>query len=878
MLRIKPTILIGLGRIGCHTVELYLNKVKEKSPESLHIVRALGIDIYPKEEELPFINFHVENLAGFIPSKIAEGMILIKQDEPLYWFKSNITPDRISKMGEMVQSDPMIRPIGRLSLFLKINKIHKILKKYIHEIRLIWKERPEQVNIFVISPIFDGFGSGSILDMVYISRSASAIEKVKSSVIGILISKDIGNMSIASLQHGLEVANSYACLREVSHFQETSSYEAPPIDLVLDLRDKMFNSCYLFNQGKVTKNNETATSSMLASTIGILSMTPQNSTKRLILDQMEKDEPNFASFGIGILSYNSEYLVSFCVRKLCYDLLTAVLNGQIEKQVREQPLSLNIEEYNCTKIQSDFKKRIDENELRELSTIKWSKIKNINDNEELKELRRSLFNEKIVQIHQLMNNHFLEMKNNLFADIESDYNAILNIRTDGMIYFEKSLSEISSAIKRFSDEASRTNKDLASKQDEIEKKSNQLLAEIEKVNKASCFQKIKETFNREWVKRQKKIIEEFSSLFLMYIRQRIDNSCWEAIINFYLEIDGFLKKLDERVNKIKISLNKLLENLIDGDEEKGGKIYDYNPSSQFLLKKEDLERIYEKFKPETEQIVVDFYNHSHDLYALNNETIHQFQDQLMSICSHYFENLPFADISNILKTEDLIKFEDSLNRLYDFAEPKFGRDVLGKEGFSERVIIQSDIDENLFMNVKEKIDFDFEVIGNGSKEDIVMLREWYGIKLSTVGEMKKMEQEYLDLKMEDFPLHIFKEGYELPFISYPPGVLQNKKKLFLLGQVMRLIKKKEDHYFWVDSTGNITELAQGKENAFLMFIKKDQTAGDIEQRVNQTILDNGKEKLKIMLKNFMKKPEILNELTKRELAVLGEYYRNLNLR
>lgn len=182
------------------------------------------------------------------------------------------------------------------------------------------------------------------------------------------------------------------------------------------------------------------------------------------------------------------------------------------------------------------------------------------------------------------------------------------------------------------------------------------------------------------------------------------------------------------------------------------------------------------------------------------------------------------------------------------------------------------------MNAREKIDFDFEIIGNGDRGNISMLREWYGIKLSTIGEIKKMEQEYLELKMEDFPLHVFKERYDLPFISYPPKDLQNKKKLFLLGQVMRLINEKDDHYFWVDSTGNITELGQGKENAFLKFIRKDEFADDIEQRVNQAILSNGKDKMNVLLKNFMKDPEVSQELTDRDRIVLGEFYGKLKLK
>jgi len=64
-LKLKPTILIGIGEIGCDVVELCRKRLIRTNPEEVRIIRALGIELEAANNSRKR-DFHVENLSGFV--------------------------------------------------------------------------------------------------------------------------------------------------------------------------------------------------------------------------------------------------------------------------------------------------------------------------------------------------------------------------------------------------------------------------------------------------------------------------------------------------------------------------------------------------------------------------------------------------------------------------------------------------------------------------------------------------------------------------------------------------------------------------------------------------------------------------------------------
>lgn len=875
-MKIKPTIMIGVGDIGCRIVAIYLNKIKNKYPESLEIVRALGIELESRKDIITH-DFYLENLSGFIPAKIAERYYSPDKDDSLYWLYSNVSEDKINRLSETVRSDPMIRPIGRLSLFLKANNIQKVLENFIHEIRLIWKESEEPINFFIISPIFDGLGGGTVFDIAYITRAASVVEKANTTVTGIFIAKSFADDPKASFEDKLKKANLYAFLSELYYFQRTMSFKPlSTIELGVSLTDRLFNICYLLKVNENSKEVPEDTFSSLSSVVEILSIIPLDSARRMVVDQLDNREANFASFGFGILKYNFDIVILRCALRLSYELLEAILDGRIEKHVRDQTLLAKIEDYDAQSIYNDFIKKINENELSQLSKIKWRTIKSIINREDLVGLRSHIFNKKFERIHPLVDNYLLEAKNKLTVEIELDCKGILTGQTNGLIYSKKFLYELSSIIKKFIDTVSKMNEGLASNKSVTEESFNQLISKIKQISERSFLQRLKEAFNRRTYRKRKNLVDEFSSLLLTYARQSVDSCLWPSILNFYREVVDFLKVISEKPEQKALFLHQLLVS-IQEDIEKEKNLYSPADSlSQPLLEEEALERMYQTYRPNHEKLIVDFYQNHQDFWTLNEDINNQLKNKIVSYCSACFGALRSMDISALFKTESFVILDGTLNRLYAISKPRTGQEIMDGDGFGERVIIRSGIDKDLFKDAKEKVHFDFEVIDDKDTTEILMVREQYGIKLSKLPEIKELEQAYFELKANDFPLHIIEESAELSLLSHSPEMLSKKTKLFLIGLAAELIFKRDETYFWVDSSGNETELAQGKESAFLIFLEKDEISNKVEQRINEAILTKGKSEMKKSIKNLLKAPNMAAEFTKSEMDLLGEIYGEIN--
>ncbi len=873
----KPTILIGIGDIGCTLVNLYMTNIKERKPESLQIIRALGINIKPKEN-LMNLNFHMENVGGFVPSDMMAKLNSI-DNKHMLWFIKNVSADRITMMHETLQSDPLIRPIGRLAFFLKNSKIHKLLEKYLHEIRLIWKQRSEQINIFIISPLFDGLGSGIVADLAYISRSASTSEKVKTNIIGIFISELFGGQEKNNLTTRMYEANLYASLREISYFQRSSSFR--PLSgkyFRFDTKDKMFNICYIVNSGIGSLlGDRDGALTRLTSILEILSMSPYDSSRRLLIDQLNTQEENYAGVGLSILKYDRGKVKSILARKLVSELLRGILNGQFERQVEAQLSSVEVDKYDGESVNDDFKKEIAKKELFHLWPLKWKQVKDIVDNEKLNELMQNILKDRLKKVRQFLDQYFLNLKNDIKSKITSSYQDIINKRRNGLLYAKKFLDEFSLKVKSLSKEVTKTKQSMASSMDEAETNLRQLLDRVEKLTNVSPLEKISGIFNRQQIKKQRKLADDFFSLLSVFAKKSIKNLLWDALIHFYSEVDDFLKNESKKVESRTSSLDKLYEKIGRDIEETAKLIFNSDGISRFFLEDEDLERIYEIYKPDLEDMMTAFYQQHDNFYTLI-ENCSLLEEQLIEFCSAYYIAYSEMDISDIFKTEGLLKLEDILNRLYLFSQPKAVPEVKIGEKFYERVVVHSNIDELLFRDVREKVDFDFELICENINIDLLMLRECYGIKLSRLEEIKKIEQAYLDLRKEDFPLHTLSERYELPYISYSPQFIKERKRSFAVAQFMKFITIEEGGFFWHDSNGSIRSLGKEKDIAFFNFIRNDEMPEDIEQRFCQMVQDEGIDKMKILLKAFIKNMEASGDLSKEELNILGEHYNQLGLK
>lgn len=872
-MKYKPTIFLGIGEIGCDVVELCRKRITQTNPEGMWVIRALGIELErvgtPRKR-----NFHVENLSGFVPTKITQRSIAERKDDLLYWFHSNVNKERLVRLNEIIQSDPQIRPLGRLALFLKANIIQKILENFFHDIRLIWKQNEDPINLIIISPISDGLGSGAVIDLSFIARAAANSEKVSVNVITIFLTESADNQNKSMKQ--LKDANSYALLMEVSSFQDRKSHYRNLMQRESQNSEegKVFNLCYLFNINKGAGIFDENMRSHLSHGVELLSLAPQDSARRIMADQVGSDEINFGSFGAAVLKNNIDDVLPICSKKLSRELLRMILGVDSDKEVENRNLYFNIENFTPTFIDS-FEKKYNEN-LSALPTLPWRKLKKINENN-LTTLRDDILNKRVGDLDKIFENHFGEVKETLSNDLKSQYKNLLEVSQEGLKGSRRFLEEISGKLDSFFNLVEKNVRDMDTNIDKTSENFQFLFTQLKKTSKRTLLKRLKDLFSKEWYAQKKEMVERFHSLLSDYVSKGFKSRVRRSSLKFYNEIQEVVRNIDIEAKQKGTILNPLLDDLekeiANEIEEMPLKRKDGFP----IFEIEHLDRIYKKYKPKSPELFENFHQNNPDFWSLIDwDDMDGIISILQSTCTRYFNHLSSIGIPGFVQDEGVLSLKDILTRLYLLSCPKIEEEALDRKEFYERIITRSGIHDSQFKNIKEEVGFDSELIFDGNLVDeISMVREWYGVTLSRLPLLKDIEHSYIQLRKEGFPLHTVdaEQISLLPFVSYPAELSNNMKSVFLVGIALNCIIIRSGMYLWMNSEMKEIELGTGKENAFLSFIENSDISCSVEECIHKTIIDEGKEKVKKSVKALLRESD-LNLLTGKEIEMLRKFYEN----
>lgn len=869
-MKLKPTILIGIGEIGCDVVELCRKRLIRTNPEEVRIIRALGIELEAANNSRKR-DFHVENLSGFVPTKITQRSFAEKKDDLLSWFHSNMNKERLARLNEIIQSDPFIRPLGRLALFLKASIIQKILENFIHDIRLIWKQNEEPIHLIIISPMSDGLGSGAIIDLSFIIRAAANSEKASVNIIAILIAEPSIDQN---KNKQLKEADSYALLMEVSFFQDRRFHYKKLMqkDTMLSEDGKIFNLCYLFNISKDYRTLDETMRSRLSRGIELLILSPQDSARRIMADQVGTAEVNFGCFGTAVLRNNIDDVVSICSKKLSSELLKLILGENFEKEAEKKYLYLNIEDFTPVFIEN-FEKKYDSN-LSTLSKVPWKKIKKIKKND-LNTLRDNILNEHAGDFEKVFENHFDGVKETLFTNLQLQYMNLLSTPNEGFKGSRMFLEEISGKLELFYNQVEKNVRDMDRNINDTSENFDCLFAKIKQASKWALVELLMDLFNKEWRDQKKELVERFNFLLNDYVKKDFKSRLWKSSCKFYNEIQSVVKNIDVDVRHRGIILNPLSnifeKEIVEEIDLMSSKKRDWFP----IFEAKHIELIYKKYKPKNRDLLDNFRLNNPDFWALiEDNDIDKLKSAILSTCKRYFNHLCSIDITGFLQDESVLSLKEILTRIYSLSSPKIEDGSMDINEFYERIIIMSGIHECWFKNIKEEVCFDSELIFEDKlSNEITMVREWYGIKLSKVPMVKDWEPVYIQLRKEDFPLHTVdkEQCFEIPFISYPVKFFNNMKRVFLVGMAMKCIDIRNGVFWCGVSDRDEIELGTGKESAFLSFIENPDICQWVEECINRRLIDKSKENLRKSMKAFFRESD-RNLFTGKEIEVIGKFY------
>lgn len=353
----RPSLIIGLGGTGKEVVLNLKQRFARNFGRDLGIVRFLVIDttlatedreVAELEQRVTLSPIEFCYLGNIDANDIVENLRNFPYIQS--WFPSSLRP------GVIDRGAAMTRAIGRLALFWRISEVINVLGTAVRNLMALAHisltggatsaSQEQGLNIFLVTSVCGGTGSGIFLDLAYLVRDT--LQQVGllgvSKVTGTLVLP--GAFPRASDQYNLQ-ANAYAALKELDFFMDTASFtctysQNPPV--MIDIRRRPFDLCYLIdtiNENRKKLEDIRGVAELIAEAFFLF--ITSDSGKKLedleinIRDRVLQYSPPptnkpaaYSSFGTSALVLPTQRIIQACAFTLGADLIEQGLLRAVE--------------------------------------------------------------------------------------------------------------------------------------------------------------------------------------------------------------------------------------------------------------------------------------------------------------------------------------------------------------------------------------------------------------------------------------------------------------------------------------------------------------------------------------------------------------------
>lgn len=346
--KLRPTLLMGVGGTGYKIIVRAKARFQETyPPELLRLVRFIVFDTDPN-------NAPVRDSSGKIV-QLEPGIELIHiGGVPVESILSNLPnyPEIEAEIPEiqrlprtaLIQGAKQVRPLGRLAFFFHFRRISKAIESALRSILNIGYHSNaaaavQSVNVFLIASTCGGTGSGSILDLAYLTRYlANTRLGIPTDQIfnnGLLVLPEAFKVPVASER--LIRANASAMLAELDHFTNYQDFDAiyPQGVRVRDTRPP-FNITYLVdatNKNSLTIEDLNQLTPIMAEAVFLQTGSYLGSQTASVFDNiptaMSGDQYGFlraySMVGTSALRFNAIRMRNACAHRLTHQLIRDIL-------------------------------------------------------------------------------------------------------------------------------------------------------------------------------------------------------------------------------------------------------------------------------------------------------------------------------------------------------------------------------------------------------------------------------------------------------------------------------------------------------------------------------------------------------------------------
>ncbi len=934
-----PTLIVGLGGTGYRTLKL----IKKKFMQSAHYNGKVP----------PMVNFLSFDTDTNVEDKKAEDVLTTTEKVVLTvdtssvlgninqfphikkWFPTHKIQDTVAHGARQ------IRALGRLSVFSNINTVLDSIREAIRRINdkrllsggeILRTSDNVPVNVFIVSSVCGGTGSGMVTDLPYIIRQLVASEAMLSPEIhGYLFMPD-ALVDIADSELERIKANGAAALKEIDLFMENMEKFSTRYSDDFHIGEnigmmKPYDFCYLVSGVDITDQHtiEKVVSEQVFHGFGTdltkdsksyLANVPTNAFKAIPSGEFVGKKTNYSTIGVSSCIIPVKKIIDIFSNKFSSGLMDAILEYANPKDEKtENPWQRDVLLFARNNgFEVDMKgelklldKIMEVNKAVKLVASKYTEL-TVNNMGDILLQDQTTAEKSYAEVKKSVE----DVKAKLVTDLVKNYVSLVTESMGdadrGVRFIVKTSEHLLNMLEQF--------REQLVKERDVKRKEMQRFIQLVREKK----QFIEDEIQKSWFMRSKRAMREAAeewannnnNAFVAQLQIDRRENAIEVLDQLMGNINSNIKKL-QGFNKIVESL----ENKFHKNSTFTGTSLDEFESDWLLnnsiVAGEDLERLYKSHvgNPggyETLFIGKNGLNIS-EKWPFYTENSVLFEEDVKNYSSKLLEEkLKDLSIEEFLTEKSKITGEDEIRKVGESLAQK-GKPLwqLNRGLYTGHMVplnllgVYDKETTKIHEHVQSILKKDSQVVSTMDPHRISLIQSEHGAPLFALSKIEDWENKYNKYKATEFLHAVTSEEYRLEWENYPFRPISIDKKegvrYFTLGNALKFIQAvkvegKTQYYCTFDASTAVdpedkqdTWIGNNRLDAFENFIKN-QHVRKLKHLIERELDKKGSYKAQMEfigaiaqnLKAFLEKIEHfeLQELIKEEIRALGEVLKELN--
>jgi len=872
----RPTLLVGIGGTG----QKVLVQLKARFLRNYGVipsdVRFLCFDTDQTAEKTQVdgkvvtltTDTELINVGGIEPNNILFN--LDRHPAVAAWItedKENI-PARAIVMGAR-----QVRPLGRLSLFWRIETLYNKISEAVGNLTKLEETPNDQrgVNVFVISSVCGGTGSGAILDVAYLARHAidrAGLTSAFCFINGILALPSVfPNVE----KIGIE-ANAYATLEELDYFMNSGEwhvdYGNTRVGTVEFKGQPPFNICYLVgarNEQGQGLNGMEEIGPMIAEAVYLQISSQVGRATDSVFDNVDvltghvedretgKMKPTaYSSFGTASLVFPALKVIEICSHRLGVELIGKSLLHKDESEDAEKAAVKNFLQVsqleaetllkevsrdakgNAIKIVADPRNldRFKENELLQATQGYMRQLENTLDNE----------------YNQALEANRKSLSDVLAKRLDTEVNRLVDDANCGLYFTVSFLQELDRVLALARKDMDKAREAMDARRDRAFGSLRQLMDAFSSSFRSSIFGKsgrIKDTRNR------------YIAAYQDYLNARFEGRKHEVAVAVVASLTSIIQTRRSSIQNL-IDRLQFIQNQYDTFGEKGGtKSRVEYVLAQEITNFDDVDMFYKNHwdqlgaSPVT--LLLEAQGPLHTWLDMDQNTV---SDKVLQYARGLFDDIRQITIENetIRKRAEVEpdkRMQDLINRSVPFWNYK--KETLGQDWRSKKILVKGvrDRESSIYVSFSSGQEGTEEtLISTFDPHTITVLQTKHGLPLFGLTQYKDYKAAHDQvMKNKSKPLYVFPE-------VRPGG--EKAKQIFALALAYGYVFKSGVYYNVVPKDPGYPpiRLDQGMSDSLRSFRSNDDLIAQVTHQLEDQVSREGRETASQMLNEWIREPYV----------------------